>query len=485
MNGHIIQNTHIAIDKWEKETAYMYVHFLIHIHDDHTDGLTSTWQKPVYCSEISAQLLVERFEVKKELINILPLNQSTIVPISLSRIQNSTFTVTAFNANHCPGSIILYFEGSFGNVLYTGDFKLSDDIIEQAKKLSGQVDLLYLDNTFCSPQCVFPSQDDCFNQILDIIQKHPSHNVAIGLDKTGKETLLVRLGVHLNETITVSCERYKLCNLLFKTNVFTTSMGEKTSRLTVVSKRKLYQTLRDLNNHSPTIGIIPTAIFAGCSGNTMKNPNLYIVPYSDHCSYTELVQFVSALRPSKVVPIVTGTKDRFNMSCFDAYLSQPHAVSANATNQFSSHSETQILLGDKKVIISEDKKTFVKNSVTMDHSPIDLKAKKYISIEQAAQNTCHNPCDLSDNRSSQKYFFPESLDCKKPKCSSNGSGNIDDKDVKDVHGSWKREFHTFKPSTSCSLIIDLTLESDDATNECTADNDEQEDSKSCLVAYMV
>lgn len=77
----------------------------------------------------------------------------------------------------------------------------------------------------------------------------------------------------------------------------------------------------------------------------MKNPNLYIVPYSDHCSYTELVQFVYALRPSKVVPIVTGTKDRFNMSCFDAYLSQPHAVSANATNQFSSHSETQILLG--------------------------------------------------------------------------------------------------------------------------------------------
>ncbi|KAI8744482.1 5 exonuclease Apollo [Biomphalaria glabrata] len=186
MNGHIIQNTHIAIDKWEKETAYMYVHFLTHIHDDHTDGLTSIWQKPVYCSEISAQLLVERFEVKKKLIKILPLNQSTIVPISLSRIQNSTFTVTAFDANHCPGSIILYFEGSFGNVLYTGDFKLSDDIIEQAKKLSGQVDLLYLDNTFCSLQCVFPSQDDCFNQILDIIQKHPSHNVAIGLDKTGK-----------------------------------------------------------------------------------------------------------------------------------------------------------------------------------------------------------------------------------------------------------------------------------------------------------
>ena len=32
-------------------------------------------------------------------------------------------TVTAIDANHCPGSAMFLFEGSFGRILYTGDFR--------------------------------------------------------------------------------------------------------------------------------------------------------------------------------------------------------------------------------------------------------------------------------------------------------------------------------------------------------------------------
>ncbi|KAI8744479.1 5 exonuclease Apollo [Biomphalaria glabrata] len=527
MNGHLIPNSCIAIDSWRiKTTTVEYIHFLTHIHSDHTVGLTSTWQKPIYCSEITAYLLIERYGVKQKLIQILPLNQSVVVQVFLSHLQSSTFTVTAFDANHCPGAIMLYFQGSFGNVLYTGDFRLSEDIIEMAKKLSGQVDTLYLDNTFCSPRCVFPSQDDCFEEIVDIIRKHPNHKVIIGLRKIGKETLLGRLGVTLNETITVSPESYKLCDLLFSTNVLTTAnSSKKTSRLSVVPVEVVTRMLSILNKHSPTIGIIPTAIFTGCTENVMKNPNLYIVPYSDHCSYPELVQFVSALRPNKVLPIVTGTKgpynsdfsDRLNMSCFDAYLSQPHAVSTNATNLLDSHTETERLTGTvtnsklsfvkrrmlstkkkakakgvvyckgfypiqepiadkpsalKDGIIFEDKEASFKMCVTSGHPSIDLTAQESESghslNEPATQTTYDHPSDLPElinSRISQIDFCPDSLDYEKTASSSN---------------SHEDSINVIDLTSDNKDVADFYVPSDTFQINCTLDNHEQVDSKSVL-----
>ena len=35
-----------------------------------------------------------------------------------------TITVTTIDANHCPGSAMFLFEGYFGRILYTGDFRL-------------------------------------------------------------------------------------------------------------------------------------------------------------------------------------------------------------------------------------------------------------------------------------------------------------------------------------------------------------------------
>ncbi|XP_059164749.1 uncharacterized protein LOC131947524 [Physella acuta] len=62
--------------------------------------------------------------------------------------------------------------------------------------------------------------------------------------------------------------------------------------------------------------------------NAHKNL-IYVVPYSDHSSYPELMKFVAMLRPVVVYPIVNTRRgpngedfsDRIDMQCFNKFLS--------------------------------------------------------------------------------------------------------------------------------------------------------------------
>ncbi|KAH9509337.1 5' exonuclease Apollo [Bulinus truncatus] len=327
MNGRIIPKTCIAVDFWKIKGCAKYFHFLTHTHGDHVVGLTSTWQRPIYCSEITALLLKERFGVPQRHLNILPLNQSVIIHVSFSE----SFTVTCYDANHCPGSVMFYFEGRFGNIFYTGDFRVSSEIVNICRELSKKVDLLYLDNTYCSPKYSFPSREKCFQEILDIIGRHPNHNVIIGVRKLGKEQLLGQLGENLNETITVSDEMYRLYNEMFSTNVFTAvGLCQESTRISTTTVDTIQIRLKEFKMISPTIGIIPSALFPGLKGS-QDDSDLFLVPYSDHSNYEELIQFVSTLRPAKIVPIVSPKKssiltdisDTADMSCFNKFLFSP------------------------------------------------------------------------------------------------------------------------------------------------------------------
>ena len=40
-------------------------------------------------------------------------------------------TVTVFDANHCPGAAMFLFEGFFGSVLYTGDFRSGMKLVSE------------------------------------------------------------------------------------------------------------------------------------------------------------------------------------------------------------------------------------------------------------------------------------------------------------------------------------------------------------------
>ncbi|XP_061550739.1 5' exonuclease Apollo isoform X1 [Phycodurus eques] len=298
-NGKIIARTPLAVDFWHvRRSPESRLFFLSHMHSDHTVGLTSTWaNRPIYCSPVTASLLHVRLQVKEKWIHPLELGESYLLP--LDDIGKENMTVTLIDANHCPGAVMFLFEGYFGTILYTGDFRYSPSMLrELCLATSATIDVLYLDNTNCDPNRSIPSRKQATQQIKEILRSHPDHNAVLGLYALGKESLLVELAMEFQTWIEVSFDRMETLRLLGLPDVFTTEPGA--GRIRVVEQREItFAALCQWNSEQPTLAIYPTS-----RPIPLFHPKVYVVPYSDHSSYQELGDFVSGLKPSSLVPIV-------------------------------------------------------------------------------------------------------------------------------------------------------------------------------------
>ncbi|ESR60661.1 hypothetical protein CICLE_v10017712mg, partial [Citrus x clementina] len=175
--------------------------------------------------------------------------------------------VIAIDACHCPGSVMLLFRGAFGCLLYTGDFRweasnkraeIGRNTLVKALK-DDVVDILYLDNTYCSPSYAFASGEVAAQQIVDIIASHPDHDIIIGIDSLGKEKLLFHISHKLNIKIWVWPERLQTMHLLGFHDIFTTKTS--LTRVRVVPRYSFsIDTLESLNTMHPTIGIMPSGL---------------------------------------------------------------------------------------------------------------------------------------------------------------------------------------------------------------------------------
>lgn len=98
--------------------------------------------------------------------------------------------------------------------------------------------------------------------------------------------------------IEVSVERMQTLKVLQLPDVFTTDPGA--GRIRVVDQSEVRPgALEEWNREQPTLAILPTS-----RPLILNHSDIYVVPYSDHCSYKELEEFVSALKPTTVLPIV-------------------------------------------------------------------------------------------------------------------------------------------------------------------------------------
>ncbi|XP_068125812.1 5' exonuclease Apollo isoform X3 [Hyperolius riggenbachi] len=257
MNGALIPKTPIAVDFWQiRKCSYVRLFFLSHMHSDHTVGLSSTWKNPLYCSPITAKLLKHKLQVDSQWINALEIGVCHMLPMDDCGIE--TVSVTLIDANHCPGSVMFLFEGYFGTVLYTGDFRYSPLMLKCPPLKNKKIDVLYLDNTNCDPENKLPSRQEATKQIIQIIENHPEHDIVIGLYSIGKESLLVQLAKTFTSWIVVSPQRMELLNLLKIEDVFTTEEGG--GRIRVVEQCEvIYANMVKWNSLFPTIAILPTS----------------------------------------------------------------------------------------------------------------------------------------------------------------------------------------------------------------------------------
>ncbi|XP_014778254.1 5' exonuclease Apollo [Octopus bimaculoides] len=331
MNGHIIKGTPIAVDFWQiRKCPDAKLFFLTHFHSDHTVGLTSSWNQPIYCSKVTGDLICKKFSIAQELIHPLELDTPVLIPIDSTN--SEIVTVVAIDANHCPGSVMLLFQGYFGCMLYTGDFRYEPKVITDSylSSLNYSVDTLYLDNTFCDPKCKFQTRTQATDWIMELISYYPGHDIIFGMSSLGKPNLLIEIAKHFQEFIAVPQKMFEYFELIETPDVFQIDTVEHECRLRVVPFYLVTEKYLD-KLAKPTVAIFPTALYEGLDGSPYCNQNdIYVIPYSDHSSYPELVEFVKRINPKQIIPIVSANakgpfkislSHRADMSCFNQYLS--------------------------------------------------------------------------------------------------------------------------------------------------------------------
>lgn len=114
--------------------------------------------------------------------------------------------VSLIDAHHCPGAVMFLWEGYFGHILYTGDFRYHPSMVLEGplSRRDISIDTLYLDNTYLSPNFEFPSQDYALGETKRMIESREAFRdstVLVGIDTLGKEKFLIDLALYFGAAV--------------------------------------------------------------------------------------------------------------------------------------------------------------------------------------------------------------------------------------------------------------------------------------------
>ncbi|RQM30211.1 hypothetical protein B5M09_000303, partial [Aphanomyces astaci] len=275
----LIAGSSIVVDGFQyAKPSLSKVYFLSHFHSDHYTGLSKSFSAGViYCTAVTAKLVLLCLGVNKKYIHPLPLNQPHV-------LADQQGQVTLIEANHCPGAALFLFQLRGGKTyLHTGTVA-----IDEAKRLV---------NLHDADRALF----------------------LFGSYSIGKERLFM-------DSSATKYVAYFICFCVVR---------NASCSLHVVPMRSLnfdvmggLLTKHRLRFHK-VIAFQPTGwTFSGkkhkLSSTRMQMDGkliIYGIPYSEHSSFEELCAFVTAFKPTKIIPTVNCAKsqkqvDLLRQTCF-------------------------------------------------------------------------------------------------------------------------------------------------------------------------
>ena len=306
-----IRGTPFIVDDFRFATRHRlyknFIYFLSHFHADHYRGLSCSFDHgPIYCVRETAELVFARFPALRERVVVVELNQ----PCTVSLGESFEAKVTFMDANHIIGSAMILFEGEFGNVLYSGDLRWHDKLIEMNTPLFNPngslklpIDELILDNTYCDPIFAFPSQENCVEIIKEIVEKNREEfgdalRVKMYCYTIGKEEICLDLARKFKTKVVLDADRFRMITKLnYHPGFFTRDPKEGFIHMSKgVNAGEKEQ--EDATIHINLTGWI------NCSSYLSLKKNEYLVAYSSHSNFKELDRFVSLIRPAVLNNIV-------------------------------------------------------------------------------------------------------------------------------------------------------------------------------------
>lgn len=312
-----IPDTDIVVDAF----CYGYLegvraYFLTHFHYDHYRGLKKNFNRPIYCSEITAKLVNLRIGVLNQYLHPLPIEESQVV---------CDVEVTLLDANHCPGSVMFLFKLRTGStVLHVGDFRAHSKMESCPALWNSSIDALYLDTTYCNPLYDFPSQEDVLEKCVSVATSHvldnPKTLIVVGSYSIGKERVFKAIASSMNCRIWASHDKQRILRCIQDEEIQARLTSDKHSArvhvlpMADLKPQKLMKYVETLKpRYTVIVAIRPTGwehsgdgddILDNLSPKEYGNIYIYGIPYSEHSSYAELKRFVRFVQPKKVIPTV-------------------------------------------------------------------------------------------------------------------------------------------------------------------------------------
>lgn len=328
-------------------------HFLTHAHKDHTSGISTHFSYPIYSTHLTKSIV---------LLHCPQLDDSLFVEIEVGESvviddPDGEFQVTAFDANHCPGAVMFLFEGSFGNILHTGDCRLTPECLQNLpEKYIGQkgkeprcrLDYVFLDCTFGTFSRNLPSKHSAIHQVINCIWKHPNApTVYLTCDLLGQEEILTSVSTAFGSKIYVDKSNNPDCFQSLAIIVPEILSEDPSSRFQVFdsfpklserARAKLAEAQANFQ-HEPLI-IRPSAMWYACEeehaemdsrrkirfNEAIKDQfGVWHVCYSMHSSREELEWTLKLLAPERVISTTPSCRsmelDYVRKHCFDSKIS--------------------------------------------------------------------------------------------------------------------------------------------------------------------